>query len=164
MIIIGRIRSFFKKIKRIIKWIPTLWNMYDFDYIYAINVFKLQLSSLADLMESDKAFAVDSKLRAGKIRTAIRLMDKVYNEDYAMEYMGEIQKIYGKSSMDFIKKDGDNDLYTLTTTYEKDYSEEEIKKIEEHRRELMFKSREKQNRAHKLLWDFIEHNIQSWWD
>jgi len=164
MIIIGRIRSFFKKIKRIIKWIPTLWNMYDFDYQYAINVFKLQLSSLADLMESDKAFAVDSKLRAGKIRTAIRLMDKVYNEDYAMEYMDEIQKIYGKSSMDFIKKDGDNDLYTLTTTYEKDYSEEEIKKIEEHRRELMLKSREKQNRAHKLLWDFIEHNIQSWWD
>ena len=164
MIIIGRIRSFFKKIKRIIKWIPTLWNMYDFDYIYAINVFKLQLSSLADLMESDKAFAVDSKLRAGKIRTAIRLMDKVYSEEYSMEYMDEIQKIYGKSSMDFIKKDGDNDLYTLTTTYEKDYSEEEIKKIEEHRRELMFKSKQKQKRAHKLLWDFIEHNIQSWWD
>ena len=164
MIIIGRIRGFFKKIKRIIKWIPTLWNMYDFDYQYAINVFKLQLSSLADLMESDNAFAVDSKLRAGKIRTAIRLMDKVYSEEYSMEYMDEIQKIYGKSSMDFIKKDGDNDLYTLTTTYEKDYSEEEIKKIEEHRRELMLKSREKQNRAHKLLWDFIEHNIQSWWD
>jgi aspartyl-tRNA synthetase len=164
MIIIGRIRSFFKKIKRIIKWIPTLWNMYDFDYIYAINVFKLQLSSLADLMESDKAFAVDSKLRAGKIRTAIRLMDKVYSEEYSMEYMDEIQKIYGKSSMDFIKKDGDNDLYTLITTYEKDYSEEEIKKIEEHRRELMFKSKQKQKRAHKLLWDFIEHNIQSWWD
>jgi len=164
MIIIGRIRGFFKKIKRIIKWIPTLWNMYDFDYQYAINVFKLQLSSLADLMESDNAFAVDSKLRAGKIRTAIRLMDKVYNEDYAMEYMDEIQKIYGKSSMDFIKKYGDNDLYTLTTTYEKDYSEEEIKKIEEHRSELMFKSKQKQKRAHKLLWDFIEHNIQSWWD
>jgi len=164
MIIIGRIRGFFKKIKRIIKWIPTLWNMYDFDYQYAINVFKLQLSSLADLMESDNAFAVDSKLRAGKIRTAIRLMDKVYNEDYAMEYMDEIQKIYGKSSMDFIKKDGDSDLYTLTTTYEKDYSEEEIKKIEEHRSELMFKSKQKQKRAHKLLWDFIEHNIQSWWD
>ena len=164
MIIIGRIRGFFKKIKRIIKWIPTLWNMYDFDYQYAINVFKLQLSSLADLMESDKAFAVDSKLRAGKIRTAIRLMDKVYSEEYVMEYMDEIQKIYGKSSMDFIKKDGDNDLYTLTTTYEKDYSEEEIKKIEEHRSELMFKSKQKQKRAHKLLWDFIEHNIQSWWD
>jgi len=164
MIIIGRIRGFFKKIKRIIKWIPTLWNMYDFDYQYAINVFKLQLSSLADLMESDKAFAVDSKLRAGKIRTAIRLMDKVYSEEYSMEYMDEIQKIYGKSSMDFIKKDGDNDLYTLTTTYEKDYSEEEIKKIEEHRSELMFKSKQKQKRAHKLLWDFIEHNIQSWWD
>ena len=164
MIIIGRIRGFFKKIKRIIKWIPTLWNMYDFDYQYAINVFKLQLSSLADLMESDNAFAVDSKLRAGKIRTAIRLMDKVYSEEYVMEYMDEIQKIYGKSSMDFIKKDGDNDLYTLTTTYEKDYSEEEIKKIEEHRSELMFKSKQKQKRAHKLLWDFIEHNIQSWWD
>lgn len=22
----------------------------------------------------------------------------------------------------------------------------------------------KQKRAHKLLWDFIEHNIQKWWD
>jgi hypothetical protein len=32
------------------------------------------------------------------------------------------------------------------------------------KKELIKESREKQKRAHKLLWDFVEHNIQYWWD
>ena len=38
------------------------------------------------------------------------------------------------------------------------------KEIDEVRHEMMLLSQDKQKRAHKLLWDFIEHNIQRWWD
>ena len=34
----------------------------------------------------------------------------------------------------------------------------------EMKRKLFKESIDKQKRAHKLLWDFIEHNIQYWWD
>ena len=39
-----------------------------------------------------------------------------------------------------------------------------LKEIDELRHEMMLLSQDKQKRAHKLLWDFIEHNIQNWWD
>ena len=48
--------------------------------------------------------------------------------------------------------------------YDKEYTEEERSVIEDERNALMLKYREKQKRAHRLAWDFIEHNIQSWWD
>jgi len=42
--------------------------------------------------------------------------------------------------------------------------EEHQKEINEVRKQMMLLSRDKQKRAHKLLWDFVEHNIQRWWD
>ena len=48
--------------------------------------------------------------------------------------------------------------------YENDYTEEELQLIDEEKRQLIWKCRDKQKRAHKLLWDFVEHNIQKWWD
>ena len=38
------------------------------------------------------------------------------------------------------------------------------KEIDKIRNEMLINGREKEKRAHKLLWDFIEHNIQRWWD
>lgn len=100
----------YRQIKRVIDFLPILWKGYDFDYGYAIELFKHQLIRTANYLESDKAWTTSAKTNAQKVRTAIRLMDIVYN-DYNEDY-----------------------------TYEK------------------------QKRAHKLLWDFIEHNIQWWWD
>lgn len=98
------------QIKRTLSFLPIIWRGYDWDYEYAIELFKHQLKRTADFLESNNSYALSAKTNAQKIRTAIRLMDKVY-DDYVEDY-----------------------------TYEK------------------------QKRAHKLLWDFIEHNIQNWWD
>ena len=106
------IKYFFKRkyqqVERIIDFLPIIWKGYDFDYYYSIELFKKQLERQAKLFESDDLNPDRSKQNASRIRTAIRLMDKVYDGDYEME--------------------------------------------------------QKQNKAHKLLWDFIEHNIQYWWD
>ena len=99
-----------RQIKRVIDFLPLIWNGFDFDYRYATDLFRKQLERIADEMESDRGRLENAKTNAQKIRTAIRLMDKVYDEEYGCE------------------------------------------------------SKNKQKRAHKLLWDFIEHNIQNWWD
>lgn len=153
----------YQQIKRTIDFLPLIWNSYDFDYSYALDLFKKQLEYTAKHLESDRAMTLSAKAKAQKIRTAIRLMDKVYNEEYFHQYMDKLKEIYGENAFDWWFEDsakGDGSSY-LRCEYEKWDKAEEISEM---RSKLVKESIDKQKRAHKLLWDFIEHNIQSWWD
>ena len=173
---IHNIKFTYRRIKRLFKWIPVIWNSYyDWDYRSAIDVFQYQLERIADMLESNRSISVESKHNATRIRTAIRLMNKVYDEEYAMEYFNEIERIYGKSKYDFLPVNEKGELvdtsepdkpefYRMVTIWERDYTDEEIKNIEVHTRELLLKYHHKQKKAHRILWAFIEHNIQNWWD
>ena len=114
-----------QQIKRVIDFLPLIWSGFDFDFRYSLDLFKKQLERTASFLESDKAYTLSAKTNAQKIRTALRLMDIVYDEKYVDEFLDSY--------------DGND-------------------------REGFKRVIEKQNRAHKLLWDFIEHNIKSWWD
>jgi hypothetical protein len=161
------IKYFFKRkyqqVERVIDFLPIIWNGFDFDYNYSIELFKKQLERQAKLFESDKLNSDRSKQNASRIRTAIRLMDKVYNEDYGAEYQDKLKELYGENVYNWWFEDtgrGDDSSY-LRYEYEKWDNSKEIKEVQ---KKLLLESREKQKRAHKILWDFIEHNIQYWWD
>jgi hypothetical protein len=155
----------YRQIQRVIDFLPIIWKGFDFDYIYSIELFKKQLERQAKFMESsDKAHLENAKLNAAKIRTALRLMDKVYNdEEYGAEYQDKLKELYGEGVLDWWFEDtgrGDDTSF-LNWEYEKWDNSEEIKEVH---KKLFLESKEKQKRAHKLLWAFIEHNIQKWWD
>ena len=157
-----------RQIKRTIEFLPLIWNSYDFDYSYALDLFKKQLERIADNLETNPV-GLSAPIKAQKIRTAIRLMDKVYNEEYAMEYMDTIDKLYGTTHYDFIdtgeeSKHSGEKVYTLKVTNERAINEEHQNEIEAVRNEMMKLSNDKQKKAHKLLWKFLEHNIERWWD
>jgi hypothetical protein len=38
------------------------------------------------------------------------------------------------------------------------------KEIDEVHTKLFKESQKKQERAHKLVWEYISHNIRGWWD
>lgn len=162
------IKRKWNQIKRVFDFLPIIWKSYDWDYHYSIDIFKKQLERQADFLESDKAYTLDAKRSASRIRTAVRLIDKVYNDEYSMAHYDVLQEKYGKPSFEFIET-GDFDekgdpYYTLKTIWEKSVDETHNQQIDEERHEMMLESHKKQKRAHKLLWDFIEHNIQNWWD
>jgi hypothetical protein len=153
----------YQQIKRVIDFFPIIWKGFDFDYIYSIELFKKQLERQATFLESDRAMTLEAQNNAKKIRTALRLMDKVHDEEYSCEYQDKIKELYGEDALDWEFVDtgkGDNSTY-MKYKYEKWNNADEIKEVE---RKLFKEAQEKQKRAHKLLWDFIEHNIQSWWD
>ena len=161
------IKYFFKRkygqVKRVIDFLPMIWNGFDFDYSYSVQLFRKSLERQAKFFESDKSYSDRSKQDASRIRTAIRLMDKVYNGDYEVEWMDTIREKYGNDVFDWQFEDtgrGDGTTY-IKSKYE-DW--DNVNEIDLLKLELMLKSKEKQKRAHKLLWDFIEHNIQYWWD
>ena len=158
----------YRQIQRVIDFLPIIWNGFDFDYRYSLELFKKQLERQAKFLESDRAMTLSAKHNASRIRTAIRLMDKVYDEEYGMEYMDYIDKLYGETAYAWVEleeKDEDgNPYYRMIRRNELAVDEKHQEEIDEVRHQMMLLSRDRQNRAHKLLWDFIEHNIQSWWD
>ena len=153
----------YRQIKRVIDFLPIIWKGFDFDYRYSIEVFRKQLQRQATFLESDKAYSLSSKTNAQKIRTAIRLMDKVYDEEYATEYMTQIDKLYGTTHYEFVDKDGE-ELYKMKVWNENAVDEKHQKEINEVRHQMFLRSKDRQKRAHKLLWSYIEHNILKWWD
>ena len=154
-------RRKYRQIRKTLDFIPLIWNSYDFDYTYSIGLFKKHLEYQAKELESERANTLSAKMNAQKIRTAIRLMDKVYEEEYSHEYIDKLEHLYGKNVLEWNTISVGQERYELKYQYEKWDNKDEINEM---RRKLFKESMEKQKRAHKLLWDFIEHNIQYWWD
>lgn len=156
-----------RQIKRVISFLPIIWKGFDWDYRYAVELFQHQLKRTADSIEKDGRH-LNNKNTANRIRTAVDLLEQVYDEKYGIEYLDHIEKKYGKSNFQFVEsgisESTGEPYYELDIVYENNYTESELMLIEEEKRTEMYKSFAKQKRAHKLAWEFIEHNIQSWWD
>ena len=90
-------------------------------------------------------------------------MDKVYNDEYEMEWIDKIEEQFGKETLEWEFEDtGDGTGSSfITNKYEKWDNVKEIRKV---KKQLRKESWEKQQRAEKLLWEFIGHNIRYWWD
>ena len=165
---IAYIKQFIRRVKRTRDFLPMIWKGYDFDYRYAIDLFQYQLKRTADFMESDQTVTMDAEIRARRIRTAVELLEKVYNEEYGCEYQDKLKELYGENVLDweFVELDVKSDyngepLYELKWMYEYwDNSSE----VEEMKDKLFKESKEKQKRAEELVWKFISHNIRGWWD
>ena len=144
-------------------FLPMIWKGYDYDYRYAIELFQYQLERTADFMESDRALTVDADIRARRIRTAVELLQKVYDEEYGCEYQDKLKEMYGENVLDWSFEDtgdGDGSSY-LRYRYEMWDNAEEVQRM---MNKLFLESQAKQERAEKLVWKFISHNIRYWWD
>ena len=75
-------KRFFRRVKRVIDFLPIIYKGADWDYYYSIELFQYQLKRTADFLESDEANTMDAKATASRIRTAVELMDRVYNHYY----------------------------------------------------------------------------------
>lgn len=156
-----QMKRFFIKLKRFIAFIPVIWKGDDWDYRYALDLFQFQLSRLADYIEKNDRY-VGNKNDVARIRTVCRLMTKVYDEEYAMEYMDVLEKKYGKGIMDCeFKKNKETGHSTMMYKYE---NREDAEEIEKTHSKLLHESHKKQERAHRILWQLIEKDIRGWWD
>jgi len=155
-------KSKYKKVKRVLYFTPIIWNGYDFDYSYAIELFEKQLERTAIFMESDQVWGLGAKDRASKIRTAISLLKKVYDGDYGLEYQDKLRNLYGDNVMDMVftpTEDGKGSY--LNWKFESWENSEEVQEVHD---KLFKESRLKQKKAEDLVWRYIGHNIKNWWD
>jgi hypothetical protein len=123
----------------------------------------MKLEDIATFLESDKAMSTNAKHYASRIRMILRLMDKVYDEEYSTSYFDELKSLYGSGVIEweFIPHGDDDKLYGIRFNWENWDNADEVR-AKQH--QLWIDSHKKQKRAHKLLWELVEHNIQHFWD
>ena len=156
------IKRKFWQIKNLIKWFPIIWNQYDFDNSYAIEVFMFQLNKIANFLDSDGAYSVAAKANASSIRRVIKLMKDVDDEKFLMEYQKKFKKLYGKVGFNWDETDNPS-LKELKWEFPvvEGMTEEQLNNIYT---EMLKESHAKQEKAHKLVWKLISNHIRGWWD
>jgi hypothetical protein len=158
------IKSFLRKIKRTIEFLPHIWRGYDFDYRYSIDLFQYQLTRTAKYLESENVYSMSAKQDARRLRTIIELMKKVYDEEYRLGYWDEMERIWGTSELDWGKENEDGTITYLGTKWEFANTLEKQKEAEWMYSGMSQNAEKKHLRAKKLLWELIEHNLEKFWD
>lgn len=152
-------RHFLSNVRRVLHYLPLIWNTRDYDYIFAVDVFTHQLRRQRDYFRVHGNLE-DASLRAQQIETALNLFDKVYNESYT-NWHDEVTNKWGDDILEFDSVEQPDGTTTLEFGFRHHPNKEQI---EQDIRDAQRRGMDKHNRAHKLLWDYIEHHIQTWWD
>jgi hypothetical protein len=161
-----KIKNFFKGISNLWKWRKIIWKDRDWDETFLIDILSLKLQNIANYFENKtNTNGYDfhnNEYKAQRIRTILKLMDRVYDGYYESEYFEKLEKIYGPYEFEFVKVD--NEKYEIQRVWENNYSERELSEISKIEYRLMNESKNKQEKAHRLLWKMIEFYIQTWWE
>jgi hypothetical protein len=173
-----RIRDFFRSIKSLIYWFPVIWQDRHWDDSFIFKVLKHKLIAQSKYIGA-RDIHIGAKRDAQIMMTCVRLIDKVKDEWYAMEYMDyHTSKVWfidipdkpGYSSMEsYITEERFDQYFAKYPRVHKMVlavkSPYRIKGREDDKEIIaMAISKINHDRANRLLFKILEGNIKSWWD
>lgn len=182
------VRNFSTSVGNLIKWFPVIWKDRDWDDHYIFEVFKFKLEKQAKYIK-EKGFHTNSDLDAKRMMLCVKLMKKVQEEFYIMEYMDyedkdfffvptgdDIEDVLGGYYMEtLLKKENLNDffkkyplVYKKIITNKKYHifkiDNEDLTSYDVKSRIALNIGRYNHERARKLLFKILSENIESWWN
>ena len=167
-------------IKNIIYWFPIIWKDRDWDGHYIFEILQHKLVAQANYI-GRRDFHTRAQLDAKRMRLCVKLIKKVQEEDYTMEYMD-----YAKDRVWFTDCEdrpgssqyNSEEVWENYDDYFKKYplvykqvlkgagpftldgrDESDMKRII-----AMNIAHVNQERVQKLLFKILEENIRGWWD
>jgi len=173
--------KYFKQgVKNSIYWFPIIWKDRNWDGHYIFEILQHKLKAQADYI-GRRDFHTRAQLDARRMRLCVKLIKKVQEEDYTMEYMD-----YAKDRVWFTPCEDRPDLHQYNSEEVWEKYDEYFKKYPliykrvlkgegvftlNGRDESDMKKVIAQNIAHlnhdrarKLLFKIMEENIEGWWD
>lgn len=119
-----KIKLFIRNIKRVLRWLPIIWNDRDWDYYYIYEMLKQKLIRVEEYIRKEGVHIYNGE-DAASIRKAIEMIDKVQNEYYLDKFLSESQN----------------------------WDDEGMRK-----------AMEDQDKARQELFEYLNNNIEKWWD
>ena len=160
------VRRFFRKIKNVFRWLPTIWKDEDYDDHFINEIFIKKLEHTRDFFLSDRTHILEAKKVAAEIQEAI---DRLHMTRDSWEFYEEpvndmITEKWGKSKFNFIPtNDGTGSSY-MELEHENVKTPEDEEQYLKEFREAMNKARKDYRKDKKETYKFIAKHIDGWWD
>ena len=163
-------RDFYRRVKNVLRWLPTIWKDRDWDNSYITEILIKKLELTRDFYLSGKAYSADDEKVANEIQEAIDRLHITrdsweFYEDPAME---QLEQKWGKTTFDFVpyKYDeyGNILLYEMESETEKVNTEEEEEQYRIEFGKALDEARKQYRKDKKDAYKFIAKNIDKWWD
>jgi len=170
-----KIKYLFVSIKNLIRWTPIIFHDRDWDDYFIFEVLKFKLSNQAKHIRKN-SFHLNSEREAQIIETCIRLIKKLQNEYYILEWADYQNSEFISTPSETYPDSYEIDIITISENFE-DYFKKypnvynKVLKLEY----TKFKRTEAKgialniadynhNRAKRILFTLLERNIEKWWN
>jgi len=178
------VRNLYISVKNLIKWFPTIWNDRQWDHYFTFIVLRTKLQFQADYLEKNDNHTMAS-YDVSRIRTCIRLIDKIVESSYSTEYFEyckvnySFEKIENSNQYRMNSDEVYNNFSDYFEAYPLDYKRalkqfhlryphkklESVDDFYTHGNTIaMLMSDIREARAKKLLFHLMEMHIMRWWD
>ena len=159
LVIKMRIRRIISKIKKIIDYIPILWNDEDWDFEYLLLLLRFKLDKIKDCIHKNDIIVKHEQREIFiGINQAIQHIDNYCNDNAFSDYAGKLPfEIDFKSEKN---NDGYYNLITLNKQTQKPLTQEENELYDEY----LINKINFQQKEWELIFDTIKQEGQKWWD
>jgi len=168
-------KDFITGIKNLWRWFPLIWKDRDWDDHYIWILLEKKLTHQAEYI-GRRGIHLNANRDAERMMTCARLIKKVREEYYHMEYMDYHKSEYhwddvpGRDDVkqlriEELSENFDNYFKKYPLVYKKIIRQPKVKsRLRDKCYIAMQISRENHERARKLLFKLMERHIESWWD
>ena len=159
-------RDFYRRVRNVFRWLPTIWNDRDWDDSYITEILIKKLEFTRDFYLSGKSYKLRSNETAEEIQEAINMLHKTRDswEFYEEPAVDEIDKKWGKTTFEFIPLEGRYGVSEMVSKTEKAVTPEDKEKYSEDFRVAMKTARKEYEKDKKQAYKFIAKHIDGWWD
>ena len=163
-------RDFYRRVKNVLRWLPTIWKDRDWDNSYITEILIKKLELTRDFYLSDKAHSVEASNIAREIQDAIERLHMTrdsweFHEAPAME---ELEQKWGLTAFSFepyeCNENGEVLTYEMKSKTEKVNTEEEEEQYRIEFGKALDEARKQYRKDKKDAYKFIAKNIDKWWD
>ena len=167
-------KDFVKGIKNLWRWFPLIWKDRDWDDYYIWVLLEKKLKNQANYI-GGRGIHLNATRDAQRMRTCVRLMERVREEYYHMEYMDYHKSEYHwddivdkpdykQLRIEEISENFDDYFKKYPRVFKKIKSEYYSTNRSEKNSIAMRMSLENHRRAKRILFKLLNEHIESWWD
>lgn len=170
-----KIKQFFRNIKNLIRWFPIIWKDRDYDDIFIFTILETKLKYQAEYI-GKRGHHLDAERDAERMMTCVRLIQKVKEEYYQMEYSD-----YHKSEFHFDDIPDKPGYSQLRIEELSENFDDYFKKYPRIHKQVLGMKKTTFNRSEKsgvamniaytnhkrakgLLFKMLDRYIETWWD
>ncbi len=123
--IIYPFRDFYRRVRNVLRWLPTIWKDRDWDHSYINEILIRKLEFTRDFYLSDKPYSLEAKKTADEIQEAISRLHQTKDswDFYEAPAMEQLEEKWGLTAFNFEPYEHDEKgnvlTYELKTKIEK---------------------------------------------